>query len=478
MSGPQPHPLAELAAAERSPLDEAARARIRSSIRQQGPQVVARAHTVRKVRVVAQAVAPVLLVVGMFGWWNRTPPRACESFGAELGTFAQKDGGPQVLELVRARLVASPDAKIKVEALESCRLSVQLSQGRVHVHARDLGGGELRIEAPGGAARVYGTIFAVEQRGDRFSVEVAEGLVEVSPKQKAATRLSRGQAYRHGKVDGLAPPELQPLLEVQQSDRWPLTQAAAVDADPSGGTVDPSAGLVASGSPGPSADAAPEGELDAETSVALEDRAAAPEVERSRPRRARAERRAAALAEQRAKKAALAAEAQAEAEAASEDPKPEVVAPVRPAITPGPGPSSRGLGSGAGVRGAAEESAEALVERGDACRRAGDPDCARVAYKKAGRLSGPTAEAAWLALARMELSLGRGEAARDALQARKLAFGQGQLDVEASWLLVRAHSEAGDDESATLEARRLVSRWPDTPQAAAANKWLKEHGGP
>lgn len=472
MSGPQRHPLSELAEAERSPLDDAARARIKSTIRQQGPRVVARAHTVRKVRVVAQAVVPVLLVVGAIGWWSRTPARACESFGADGATFAQKDGGPQVLELARARLVASPDAKIQIQFLDACRLSVQLEHGRVHVHARDLGGGELKIDAPGGAARVYGTIFAVEQRGDQFSVEVAEGLVEVSPKQRAATRLSRGQAYRQGKVDVVAPPELQPLLEVQRSDRWPLAQAATQATAPKEVNTDVVAGL----------DTPPEAGVEPEAAVALEDQAAAPEVERPRPRRARAERRAAALAERRAKKAALAAEAEAQAEAearavpVNDEPDPEGAAPARPLINPGPGPSSRA--SGAGVRGAAEESAEVLVERGDACRRAGDPDCARAAYKKAGRLSGATAEAAWLALARMELSLGRGEAAREALQARKFNFGQGQLDVEASWLLVRAHAEAGDDESATMEARRLVSRWPNTPQATAANKWLKDHGGP
>jgi tetratricopeptide (TPR) repeat protein len=471
MSGPQRHPLSELAEAEQSPLDEAARSRIKGLIRQQGPQVVARAHTVRKVRLVAQAVVPVLLVVGAVGWWTRNPPRDCESFGSEVGTFAQKDGGPQVLELARARLVASPDARIKVQALESCRLWVQLEQGRVHVHARELGGGELKIEAPGGAARVYGTIFAVEQAGDRFSVEVAEGLVEVSPKQKAATRLSRGQVYRQGKVGALTPPELEPLLEVEQSDRWPLTGAGAEVAAPDGAVA-----------PGSLAEAEPEDVEDESIAPVLEDRAAAPEVDRTRVRRSRAERRAAALAERRAKKAALAAEAEAEAEAKADAQKAEQEAeeeaPAQPALNPGPGPSGRTLGQGSGARGAAEENAEVWVARADACRRAGDPDCARTAYKKAGRLSGPTAEAAWLALARMELSLGRGEAARDALQARKLNFSQGQLDVEASWLLVRAHAEAGDDESATLEARRLVSRWPNTPQATAANKWLKEHGGP
>lgn len=479
------HPMAELAHHEVSPLDDAARARIKAAIRRDGPRVVARARTVRRVQRAAVGVAPVVVLALGLAWWSRGPARACEGFGPETAAFTRQGDDSAVLELARARILASPGAEVQVESLESCRLVVHLARGRVHVHARALGGGELTVTAPGGAARVVGTVFAVEQRDDRFSVEVAEGVVEVTAKQRPAKRLTRGQQLRGDELRPLSLAEVAPVQAVVDAPRWPSELFTVAQADPA----------VAEPDPTPKALAEPTGPGATEPGMVegMSDRAAAPEIERGRGRRttSRAERRAAQRS--RADRASRGGP-DGEDEPPSKEDRPAEVGPGEPRSTPplpestppipkvapalAPGPSPSASPAPALQRPGSVESPEELVERGDACRRAGDLDCARGAYKKAGGLAGPTAEAAWLALARMELSLGRGEAARSALEARRLRFGQGQLDVEAAWLMVRAHAEAGDDDRAQLEAKRLTERWPGTPQAAAAERWLKEHGAP
>lgn len=119
-------------------------------------------------------------------------------------------------------------------------------------------------------------------------------------------------------------------------------------------------------------------------------------------------------------------------------------------------------------------SASELVQRAHRARKTGDLDAARRHFREAGTRSGPTAEAAWLGLARMELTAKRPRAARDALRERAERFSDGVLEPEAAWLEVRALDEDGDERTAQDAARRILKRWPDSPQADLARRFLEE----
>jgi hypothetical protein len=105
-------------------------------------------------------------------------------------------------------------------------------------------------------------------------------------------------------------------------------------------------------------------------------------------------------------------------------------------------------------------------------RRAGDYPEARELYRRAGEGTGVTAEAALVALARMELSLGHAAAAREATKRRQERFGRGTLSPEALWIDVRSYRQSGDLSKARELANELVDRWPSSPQARAASQWL------
>jgi Tfp pilus assembly protein PilF len=105
-------------------------------------------------------------------------------------------------------------------------------------------------------------------------------------------------------------------------------------------------------------------------------------------------------------------------------------------------------------------------------RRAGDYAQARELYRRAGEGTGVTAEAALVALARMELSLGHAAAARDATKRRQERFGRGTLSPEALWIDVRSYRQSGDLSKARELANQLVEGWPSSPQARAAAQWL------
>jgi Tfp pilus assembly protein PilF len=120
-----------------------------------------------------------------------------------------------------------------------------------------------------------------------------------------------------------------------------------------------------------------------------------------------------------------------------------------------------------------EPSPSELLARAETLRRAGDYAGARALYRQAGSTAGPTAEAAWLALARMELGLGDTVGARRATEERRRRFGRGTLGPEALWIDVRTHQQAGETAKARQIADELVSRWPGSPQAAAARRFLK-----
>lgn len=115
-----------------------------------------------------------------------------------------------------------------------------------------------------------------------------------------------------------------------------------------------------------------------------------------------------------------------------------------------------------------------ILERAETARREARYADARTLYRQVGAGSGPTAEAAWLSLARMELGLGNLSAARDATEERRHRFGTGTLAPEAMWIDVRIDRQAGDVARARRTAEQIVQNWPTSPQAAAAKRWLVE----
>lgn len=113
-----------------------------------------------------------------------------------------------------------------------------------------------------------------------------------------------------------------------------------------------------------------------------------------------------------------------------------------------------------------------LLAQAEMARRTRDYGRARELYRQAAQVGGATGEAAWVALARMELGLGRASAALDATRQRRDRFGQGTLGPEALWIDVRSYRLSGDQERARLLAQELVRTWPASPQARAAEQWL------
>lgn len=113
-----------------------------------------------------------------------------------------------------------------------------------------------------------------------------------------------------------------------------------------------------------------------------------------------------------------------------------------------------------------------LLAQAEAARRSQDYGRARELYREAAQSSGATGEAAWVALARMELGLGHASAALDATRRRRERFGQGTLGPEALWIDVRSYRVSGDQERARTLAKELVRTWPSSPQARAADQWL------
>jgi hypothetical protein len=107
-------------------------------------------------------------------------------------------------------------------------------------------------------------------------------------------------------------------------------------------------------------------------------------------------------------------------------------------------------------------------------RRKNDLDGARDLYQRAGKLSGATAEAAWISLARLELSAGRARAAIVALEQHAQRFSRGALEPEAAWLKVSALDAAGEGAAARAQAQQVAARWPGSEQAKAAARWLED----
>lgn len=156
------------------------------------------------------------------------------------------------------------------------------------------------------------------------------------------------------------------------------------------------------------------------------------------------------------------------------------VAPVaiqaRPSTASEPAATERVASAKPATRPAAPQppSAAKLAGRADELWRDGAREQARARYHEAGSGKGPTAEAAWLALARRELSIGDEAAARDALASYASRFPNGELAAEAAGIEFRVALSAHDRPRAEAVANALIERYPSTPQAQAAARWRKD----
>jgi hypothetical protein len=430
--------LADWADKERSPLREGDRAAIIARLAADGPRTVRRARIVHTATRVAGGTAAVLIsLVGASFLLNRSPSeptaRACEHFetfpGASLSD--RRDLG------ARARFVTAEGSTAKLVEASPCKTTVALASGRVSVHARDLGGGELRVDTPFGSVIVHGTIFSVDLTEDRMVVEVAEGRVEVARHDSESSFLGRGDRLTSTRRGTVARGALEPA-QIERLTNELVAEPGLASADQIEEDVEP----------------------DEET-----------EREAKAPRKARRDRRD--RPSQRATKRSVSTETRRSAPAspAREDEPPEPAPSTeintgdKPALWPKPERTAP----------KAEEpkpmSLEEMLRAADLSRKRGELDRARELYRRAGEKEA----AAWLRLASLELEAGRGQAARDALRERERRFGSSMLEPEASWIMVRVLELSGKRADARKEAERLVEDHPQTPQAAFAKEWLKEH---
>ncbi len=133
-----------------------------------------------------------------------------------------------------------------------------------------------------------------------------------------------------------------------------------------------------------------------------------------------------------------------------------------------PRPRARNSGDGAIARPAV--SSTALLAEADTLWRKGDHEAARRAFRTAAEDKGPMGEAAWVRLARLELSGGSHKRALSALKARRSRVGGGMLGAEALWLEAQALEGAGHRVDARKAAEILIRDYPKSPQAPAARR--------
>ena len=325
------------------------------------------------------------------------------------------DGSLQ-LDLGRvARIVVEADADASLVEHAACRTELALTGGRVTVHARELGGGIFRVHTPACDVVVRGTLFAVTLADDAVEIEVADGLVTIERGGDEIARVGAGESL---------------VVRGSRRELEPLSVAAA-------GRIRSRVGLESEFAPGP-----PEQRVAAAPEPGLAPAPAAPEaVQEPAAREVRPENPA----------------------AGTETSRPPVAGPATaPARDEEADPSATG---------------EDTWRRARELRAQGDFTGARRAFREAGSGAGPSAEGAWLELARMDLGRGDPRAALDALAEHRTRFGEASsLALEAAGLSLRAAREAGDGESADRTAQEIVRRWPNAAQAGAARQWLHERG--
>jgi hypothetical protein len=113
-------------------------------------------------------------------------------------------------------------------------------------------------------------------------------------------------------------------------------------------------------------------------------------------------------------------------------------------------------------------TAREQLTRAEALWREGDQETARRLFAAVGEGSGALAEAAWIRLARLELGAGESGRALRAARIQQARFPQSRLGAEALWIEADALRRSGADPEGAL--RRLRERYPDSPQARAADR--------
>ena len=189
--------LRELASLEKEPLPRGARDRIVFNVTARGPALVRGARRERAALVgggvvLAAAAAATLFVrfagstdgqIGVVteGRGAAASPVApiCESRQAPAGSFVDQQQR-RLLDLGELGVAtAKPGSDVVVKESSACRTVIALGAGRLSVHARDLGGGELIVQTRSAEITAQGTLFGVTQDEHGVTVEVAEGRVLV-----------------------------------------------------------------------------------------------------------------------------------------------------------------------------------------------------------------------------------------------------------------------------------------------------------
>jgi hypothetical protein len=400
-----------------SSLDEAARERIFERVRVEGPALVARAkrrRTWNMVSVVAAAAAVAAGVAVLRHPQSGAPGAKSASGNAALVCasrapaesaqgFVQGTEGARLDLGVTALAVTSKGSTVRLAEASACRTIIELDSGSIAVHAKDLGGGELRVHSPEGDVIVHGTIFSVTEDERGLSVEVVVGNVTVTSRDDVHS-VTTGHRLLLSKVGAAEGPL---TAERERAVREALGVPAVVGLE----ALPPTAAAVpAAPVPG----------------------APAPRVAMQAPRTEEATKSAAPMPVP-------------EVQLETEEPPSAAAPPAPPAD---------------------------LLAMAEKSRRAGDYTQARDLYRRAAVGANVTAEAAWVALARMELSLGHAAQALEATKRRQERFGRGTLSPEALWIDVRSYRQMGDLARARELAGKLVDQWPGSPQARAAQQWL------
>jgi hypothetical protein len=411
-----------LAAADEPSLDDAAHERILSLLREQGPSIVRgakRRRTATAFVALASAAAAFAAVVAVRHASDVTSAKGESGTGAaplcasravpasaQDGFITGSTGARLDLGAV-AFAVAPPGTSVRLEEASACRTVIALDSGTVAVHAKDLGGGELRVRTTRGDVVVHGTIFAVTRDETSLAVEVVVGNVSVTDRDDSHS-VTTGQRL---------------LLSAVGAAEGPLESGRA-------DTVRTSLGLLPDD---------------------LREATSAPALGRTRTVTAPV------VPQAGAPRNTPSSVARAEEPAKNPLPVPEVTLEAEEPVASSP---------------RAPNPPRDPLTLAEEARRAGDYAQARELYRRAGEGTGVTAEAALVALARMELSLGHAAAAREATKRRQERFGRGTLSPEALWIDVRSYRQSGDLSKARELANDLVDRWPSSPQARAAAQWL------
>ncbi len=280
--------------------------------------------------------------------------------------------------------------ELTVSAPDGCTTELSLLDGRVDVHARDLGGGVLRVRAGAAQVEVRGTRFSVSREGGAVAVAVREGHVVVSNGDEPEVHLRGGDRWERGGPVATAQP---PALD-----------------DPRLASAEPASAEPASAEP---------------------------------------------------------TSAQPGARTLVDGPAPPVAGE----------PAPRPVGVAGAERGpVAGRSAPSAPEPGATLReaerrwRAGERDRARALFRQVGLGEDTLAEAAWVRLARHELQAGSPARARQAARSHRRRFPRGRLGAEALWILAQSARRLGDAGGADRAVDELRARYPDSPQARAAER--------